>query len=113
MKTVFMFSGQGAQYAGMGKDLYENYAVAKEVFDRADEVLGYSIKDICFSDEEKLGLTEFTQPAILTMSIAKSDIQEVSSCLSELIILRNLMKNMVLRQVMKYLIFLRMQSEDI
>ena len=70
MKTVFMFSGQGAQYAGMGKDLYENYAVAKEVFDRADEVLGYSIKDICFSDEEKLGLTEFTQPAILTMSIA-------------------------------------------
>ena len=52
MKTVFMFSGQGAQYAGMGKDLYENYAVAKEVFDRADEVLGYSIKDICFSDEE-------------------------------------------------------------
>ena len=70
MKTVFMFSGQGAQYAGMGKDLYENYAVAKEVFDRADEVLGYSIKDICFSDEEKLGLTEFTQPAILTMSTA-------------------------------------------
>ena len=70
MKTVFMFSGQGAQYAGMGKDLYENYAVAKEVFDRAEEVLGYSIKDICFSDEEKLGLTEFTQPAILTMSIA-------------------------------------------
>lgn len=70
MKTVFMFSGQGAQYAGMGKDLYENYAVAKEIFDRADEVLGYSIKDICFSDEEKLGLTEFTQPAILTMSIA-------------------------------------------
>ena len=76
MKTVFMFSGQGAQYAGMGKDLYENYAVAKEVFERADEVLGYSIKDICFSDEEKLGLTEFTQPAILTMSIAAMKVMQ-------------------------------------
>ena len=40
MKTVFMFSGQGAQYAGMGKDLYKNYPVAKEIFDRADNVLG-------------------------------------------------------------------------
>lgn len=70
MKTVFMFSGQGAQYAGMGKELYQNYSVAKDIFDRADEVLGYSIKDICFNDEEKLGETEFAQPAILTMSIA-------------------------------------------
>lgn len=70
MKTVFMFSGQGAQYAGMGKDLYDNFSVAKEVFDRADEVLGYSIRDICFQDEAKLGETEFAQPAILTMSIA-------------------------------------------
>ena len=55
MKTVFMFSGQGAQYAGMGKELYQNYAVAKDIFDRADAVLGYSIKDICFQDEKKLG----------------------------------------------------------
>lgn len=70
MNTVFMFSGQGAQYAGMGKDLYQNYSVAREIFDRADEVLGYSIKDICFEDEAKLGETEFAQPAILTMSIA-------------------------------------------
>ncbi len=70
MNIVFMFSGQGAQYAGMGKDLYNNFREAKEIFDRADEVLGYSIKDICFNDEEKLGNTEFAQPAILTMSIA-------------------------------------------
>ena len=62
MKTVFMFSGQGAQYAGMGKDLYKNYPVAKEIFDRADNVLGYSIKDICFEDEQKLGETEFAHP---------------------------------------------------
>lgn len=70
MKTVFMFSGQGAQYAGMGKELYDNYTQAKEVFDHADEVLGYSIKDICFTDGDKLNDTEFAQPAILTMSIA-------------------------------------------
>ncbi|MCH5267137.1 MAG: ACP S-malonyltransferase [Lachnospiraceae bacterium] len=76
MKTVFMFSGQGAQYAGMGKDFYQNYPVAKEVFDRADEVLGYSIKDICFENEEKLNDTEFAQPAILTMSIAAMKVLE-------------------------------------
>lgn len=76
MKTVFMFSGQGAQYAGMGKDLYEHYAVAKDIFDRADEVLGYSIKEICFGDEAKLGETEFAQPAILTMSIAAMKVLE-------------------------------------
>ncbi len=76
MKTVFMFSGQGAQYAGMGKDLYNNYTVAKEIFDQADEVLGYSIKDICFNDEKKLGDTEFAQPAILVMSIAAMKVLE-------------------------------------
>lgn len=70
MKTVFMFSGQGSQYAGMGKELYENYETAKKVFDTADEVLGYSISRICFEDEQMLGQTEFAQPAILTMSIA-------------------------------------------
>lgn len=76
MKTVFMFSGQGAQYAGMGKDLYNNYTVAREIFNRADKVLGYSIKDICFNDEEKLNDTEFAQPAILTMSIAAMKVIE-------------------------------------
>lgn len=76
MKTVFMFSGQGAQYAGMGKELYDNYAEAREIFDKADEVLGYSLKDICFTDEEKLGETEFAQPAILTMSIAAMKVLE-------------------------------------
>ena len=74
MRTVFMFSGQGAQYAGMGKELYQKYSVAKKVFDCADEVLGYSIKEICFQDEAKLGETEFAQPAILTMSIAALEV---------------------------------------
>ncbi len=76
MKTVFMFSGQGAQYAGMGKELYRNYDVAKDIFDRADKVLGYSIRDLCFEDEEKLGETEYAQPAILTMSIAAMKVLE-------------------------------------
>lgn len=76
MKTAFIFSGQGAQYAGMGKELYENFPVAKEVFDKADEVLGYSIREICFNEEEKLGETEFAQPAILTMSIAAMRVLE-------------------------------------
>jgi [acyl-carrier-protein] S-malonyltransferase len=76
MKIVFMFSGQGSQCAGMGKELYQNYPVAKDIFDRADEVLGYSIKEICFTDEAKLGETEFAQPAILTMSIAAMKVLE-------------------------------------
>lgn len=70
MKTAFMFSGQGAQYKGMGKELCENFKCAEEIFERADNALGFSIKDICFDDEEKLNKTEFTQPAILTMSTA-------------------------------------------
>lgn len=70
MKTAFMFSGQGAQYKGMGKELCENFKCAEEIFERANNALGFSIKDICFDDEEKLNKTEFTQPAILTMSTA-------------------------------------------
>jgi [acyl-carrier-protein] S-malonyltransferase len=70
MKTAFIFSGQGAQYAGMGKELYENYACVKEVFDKADEALGIKISDICFNEDERLNQTEYTQPAILTMSTA-------------------------------------------
>ena len=84
MKTVFMFSGQGAQYAGMGKELYQNYSVAKEIFDRADEVLGYSIKEICFENEVKLGETEFAQPAILTMSIAAMKVLEEQGVRAEM-----------------------------
>ena len=70
MKIAFLFSGQGAQYIGMGKELQEQYACAKEIFQRADDALGFSLSNICFEQEEKLNLTEFTQPAILTMSMA-------------------------------------------
>ena len=59
MKTAFIFSGQGAQYKGMGKELYENFECAKNVFDSADKALGFSIKDICFEEDDRLNKTEY------------------------------------------------------
>ena len=70
-KTAFIFPGQGSQFVGMGKDLYENYALAKEVFEKANSVLNKNITKICFEGpEEDLKQTINTQPAILTTSIA-------------------------------------------
>lgn len=68
---AFLFPGQGSQSVGMGRDLAENFAAAKAVFDEADEALGYSLSSLCFDGpEDQLKLTEYTQPAILTASIA-------------------------------------------
>ena len=70
-KVAFLFPGQGSQSVGMGKDLYENYEAAKNVFDTANETLGKSVSTICFEGpEEDLKQTVNTQPAIVTMSIA-------------------------------------------
>lgn len=70
-KTAFLFPGQGAQSVGMGRDLAQNFPVARRIFEEADDVLGFSISALCFSGpEEQLRLTEFTQPAIFTVSIA-------------------------------------------
>jgi len=68
---AFLFPGQGSQYPGMGKDLAENFPAAKQVFEEADDALGFSISQLCFAGPaEALQLTENTQPAILTVSVA-------------------------------------------
>jgi len=67
----YLFAGQGSQYIGMGKDLYESFPKAKEIFDKADKALGFSITKLCFEGpQEELTKTLNCQPAILTMTIA-------------------------------------------
>ena len=71
MKTAFVFPGQGAQYAGMGREVSEKFSVARRVFDEADRSLEFALSRLCFEGpEEELKLTENTQPAILATSIA-------------------------------------------
>lgn len=71
MKTAYIFSGQGAQTVGMGKDLYEQSNAAAAIFNEADSVLGWSISDICFNGPaEKLTESKYCQPAIYTTSMA-------------------------------------------
>src|ERR1700678_3480689 len=70
-KIAFIFPGQGSQVVGMGKELAGKYPIARQTFEEADEVLGYKLSQLCFEGpEEQLRLTEITQPAILTASIA-------------------------------------------
>lgn len=69
--TAIVFPGQGSQSPGMGKDLAEKFAVARRVFEEADDALGFAISRLCFEGPaEDLQLTENTQPAILTVSVA-------------------------------------------
>jgi [acyl-carrier-protein] S-malonyltransferase len=68
---AFLFPGQGSQSVGMGKELAEKFPVARQTFEEADEVLGYKLSQLCFEGpEDQLRLTEITQPAILTASVA-------------------------------------------
>ena len=70
-KIAFIFPGQGAQYIGMGKELFENIEVCKNIFNIADKELNFELSKLCFEGtEEELNITENTQPAILTTSIA-------------------------------------------
>ena len=75
--VALIFPGQGSQAIGMGKDLAEKYAVARQTFEEADDALGYKLSQLCFEGpEDKLRLTEITQPAILTVSVAALRILE-------------------------------------
>ena len=68
---ALIFPGQGSQAAGMGKELAFNHVVARRTFEEADEALGYPLSQLCFEGpDDKLRLTEITQPAILTVSVA-------------------------------------------
>ena len=69
-KTAFLFAGQGAQYLGMGRDLYDRYPIVKETIDQASQVLGYDLRDLIDKEETKLNQTRYTQPAILATSVA-------------------------------------------
>lgn len=75
MKKAYVFPGQGAQFVGMGKDLYENHAIAKNLFEKANEILGFSITNIMFEGtEEDLKQTKVTQPAIFLHSVIMREV---------------------------------------
>ena len=69
-KRAFLFAGQGAQYLGMGRERYDQYELVRSTFDEASQVLGYDVRALIDQDEEKLNQTRYTQPAILTTSVA-------------------------------------------
>ena len=74
---AFLFPGQGSQAVGMGKELADNYDIARQTFEEADDALGYKLSQLCFEGpEDKLKLTEITQPAILTASVAACRVLE-------------------------------------
>ena len=69
-KRVFMFPGQGSQYIGMAKDFYDAYPESKEVFEKASAAAGFSVEQLCFEENEKLNITEYTQICMLAAEAA-------------------------------------------
>ncbi len=69
-KTVFMFPGQGAQYVGMGQDFYEQIPVCREMFELAGRAAGLDVAALCFEENEKINITEYTQIAMLAVEVA-------------------------------------------
>lgn len=75
-RIAFIFPGQGAQSCGMGKDFYEQCPAARQVFDKASELLGFSMTELCFTENDRLDITEYTQAAMVTASIAMMKVLE-------------------------------------
>lgn len=75
-KIAFIYPGQGAQKAGMGADFYENCPSARELFDQASDALGLDMKELCFEENDKLDLTEYTQAALVTTTLAMTRVVE-------------------------------------
>ncbi len=73
-KIAFVFPGQGAQKVGMGKEFYDGFPVAKEIFDKASEAVGLDLKALCFEENKDIDITEFTQVALLTTSVATMEV---------------------------------------
>ena len=73
-KIAFIYPGQGAQKAGMGKNFYENSESARAVFDRASEILDLDMKELCFEENDRLDLTEYTQAALVTTCLAMTKV---------------------------------------
>ena len=75
-KIAFIYPGQGAQKCGMGQDFYEHSASAKAVYDKATELLDIDMKALCFEENDKLDLTEYTQAALVTTCLAMTKVVE-------------------------------------
>ena len=75
-KTAFIFPGQGAQVCGMGQDFYEQTKTGREIFDRASGLLGFSMPELCFEKNDRLDITEYTQAAMVTTSVALLRVME-------------------------------------
>jgi len=75
-KTAFIFPGQGAQYCGMGQDFYENTRTGRRIFDRASELLGFSMPELVFEKNDRLDITEYTQAAMVTTCAAILKVME-------------------------------------
>ena len=69
-KVAFIFPGQGAQYAGMGEDFYKEISVCRQVMDKASQVSGLDVPNLCFTENEELNITEYTQIAMLSVEVA-------------------------------------------
>lgn len=75
-RIAFIYPGQGAQVCGMGKDFYEQTELGKQVFDLATKLLGFSMPELCFTENDRLDITEYTQAAMVTASIAMTKVLE-------------------------------------